>query len=94
MYICVVELYVYLCVLCALFQPDNVRQETQVPGVRVASQSKCQSWIRKVTLLVPYMWPRSSAPLQVLVFLCVCLLGLERLINVLVPIYSKNIGAK
>ncbi|MCI4378604.1 hypothetical protein PGIGA_G00217750 [Pangasianodon gigas] len=72
-------------------EPGNDRQQAQVPGVRVVSQSKWQGWIRKITLLVPYMWPRSSVPLQVLVFLCICLLGLERLINVLVPVYSKNI---
>ncbi|KAF7709660.1 ATP-binding cassette sub-family B member 6 isoform X1 [Silurus meridionalis] len=71
-------------------EPDSDKQQAQVPGVRV-SESKWQSWIRKVTLLLPYMWPRSSGPLQFLVFLCVCLLGLERLINVLVPVYSKNI---
>ncbi|KAK2849902.1 hypothetical protein Q7C36_008685 [Tachysurus vachellii] len=69
-------------------EPDSDQQQAQV---RVVSQSKWQSWIKKVTLLVPYMWPRSSTPLQVLVFLCVCLLSLERLINVLVPVYSKNI---
>ena len=45
-----------------------------------------------MALLMPYMWPRGSAPLQVLVLLCVALLGLERVINVFVPIYSKDIG--
>lgn len=91
---CVLEPCVCLCVFYASFQPDSSRQQAQVPNVRVVSQSKWQGWIQKVTLLVPYMWPRSSTPLQVLVFLCVCLLGLERLLNVLVPIYSKNIGEK
>lgn len=43
-------------------------------------------------LLVPYMWPRGSVGLQALVILCVGLLGLERVINVFVPIYSRNIG--
>lgn len=81
-------------VLYASLQPDSGRPQVQVPGVRVVSQSKWQVWIKKVNLLVPYMWPRSSALLQVLVFLCVCLLCLERLINVFVPIYSKNIGKK
>uniref|UniRef100_A0AAR2ILB6 ATP-binding cassette, sub-family B (MDR/TAP), member 6b n=1 Tax=Pygocentrus nattereri TaxID=42514 RepID=A0AAR2ILB6_PYGNA len=37
------------------------------------------------------MWPRGSAPLQILVLLCITLLGLERVINVFVPIYSKDI---
>ncbi|TSK92882.1 ATP-binding cassette sub-family B member 6, mitochondrial [Bagarius yarrelli] len=73
-------------------EADSGGQQAKVPHVRVVSRSKWRSWMRKVTLLVPYMWPRSSAPLQGLVFLCMCLLGLERLLNVLVPIYSKNIG--
>jgi len=38
------------------------------------------------------MWPRGSVCLQALVILCVGLLGLERVINVFVPIYSRNIG--
>uniref|UniRef100_A0A8C7P6N4 ATP-binding cassette sub-family B member 6 n=1 Tax=Oncorhynchus mykiss TaxID=8022 RepID=A0A8C7P6N4_ONCMY len=46
---------------------------------------------QKVRLLVPYMWPRGSMLLQGLVLLCLCLLGLERVINVFVPIYYKNI---
>ncbi|XP_060786157.1 ATP-binding cassette sub-family B member 6 isoform X1 [Neoarius graeffei] len=72
-------------------EPDSGNQQAQVPNVNIVSRSKWQDLIRKVTLLVPYMWPRSSIPLQLLVFLCVCLLGLERLLNVLVPVYSKNI---
>ncbi len=43
-------------------------------------------------LLVPYMWPRGSVRLQALLVLCVGLLALERVINVFVPIYSRNIG--
>uniref|UniRef100_A0A8B9K288 ATP-binding cassette, sub-family B (MDR/TAP), member 6b n=1 Tax=Astyanax mexicanus TaxID=7994 RepID=A0A8B9K288_ASTMX len=46
---------------------------------------------RKVALLMPYMWPSGSGPLQILVLVCVTLLGLERVINVFVPIYSKDI---
>ncbi|KAM9486383.1 ATP-binding cassette sub-family B member 6 [Clarias gariepinus] len=72
-------------------ESENGRQQAQVPGVRAVSQSKWQNWIKKVTLLVPYMWPRSSMPLQALVFLCICLLGLERIINVFVPILNRNI---
>lgn len=47
---------------------------------------------RKVGLLGPYVWPKGAAALQGLVLLCVGLLGAERLINVLVPVYSKDIG--
>ncbi|XP_026128019.1 ATP-binding cassette sub-family B member 6, mitochondrial isoform X1 [Carassius auratus] len=57
----------------------------------VVSRSAWQGFRRKVCLLVPYMWPRGSVGLQALVVLCVGLLGLERVINVFVPIYSRNI---
>uniref|UniRef100_A0A8C8M7M9 ATP-binding cassette sub-family B member 6 n=1 Tax=Oncorhynchus tshawytscha TaxID=74940 RepID=A0A8C8M7M9_ONCTS len=55
------------------------------------SQSTWHDFGQKVRLLVPYMWPRGSMLLQGLVLLCLCLLGLERVINVFVPIYYKNI---
>lgn len=43
-------------------------------------------------MLVPYVWPSGAAALQGLVLLCLGLLLAERLVNVLVPVYSKNIG--
>uniref|UniRef100_A0A674DEX7 ATP-binding cassette sub-family B member 6 n=1 Tax=Salmo trutta TaxID=8032 RepID=A0A674DEX7_SALTR len=57
----------------------------------IESQSTWQDFGQKVRLLVPYMWPKGSMLLQGLVLLCLCLLGLERVINVFVPIYYKNI---
>uniref|UniRef100_A0A8C2HRH8 ATP-binding cassette sub-family B member 6 n=1 Tax=Cyprinus carpio TaxID=7962 RepID=A0A8C2HRH8_CYPCA len=70
----------------------SVHQKHQRPGqVEVISGSAWQGFRRKVCLLVPYMWPRGSVGLQALVILCVGLLGLERVINVFVPIYSRNI---
>lgn len=41
---------------------------------------------------MPYVWPKGAAALQGLVLLCLGLLLAERLVNVLVPVYSKNIG--
>ncbi|XP_038575852.1 ATP-binding cassette sub-family B member 6, mitochondrial [Micropterus salmoides] len=46
---------------------------------------------RKVRLLLPYVWPKGSTALQGLVLVCAGLLAAERLVNVLVPVYSKNI---
>uniref|UniRef100_A0A8C8I5L0 ATP-binding cassette sub-family B member 6 n=1 Tax=Oncorhynchus tshawytscha TaxID=74940 RepID=A0A8C8I5L0_ONCTS len=60
-------------------------------GTGQESQSTWQDFGQKVRLLVPYMWPKGSMLLQGLVVLCLCLLGLERVINVFVPIYYKNI---
>ncbi|XP_029315270.1 ATP-binding cassette sub-family B member 6, mitochondrial [Cottoperca gobio] len=56
-----------------------------------SSSSVWQGFGRKVRLLLPYVWPKGTAALQGLVLLCVCLLVAERLVNVLVPVYSKNI---
>ncbi|XP_037618337.1 ATP-binding cassette, sub-family B (MDR/TAP), member 6a isoform X2 [Sebastes umbrosus] len=55
------------------------------------NQSTWQGFRKKVRMLVPYMWPRGNIYLQLLVLFCLTLLGIERAINVFVPIYYKNI---
>ncbi|CAL8289269.1 unnamed protein product [Lota lota] len=55
------------------------------------NQSTWQGFRTKVRLLLPYLWPRGNLLLQGLVLLCLGLLGVERAINVFVPIYYKNI---
>nr|XP_029137800.1 ATP-binding cassette sub-family B member 6, mitochondrial-like [Labrus bergylta] len=57
-----------------------------------SSPSAWEGFGTKVRLLLPYVWPKGSAALQGLVLLCAGLLAAERLVNVLVPVYSKNIG--
>ncbi|XP_041662298.1 ATP-binding cassette sub-family B member 6, mitochondrial [Cheilinus undulatus] len=56
-----------------------------------SSPSAWKGFGRKVRLLLPYVWPKGSVALQGLVLLCLGLLAAERLVNVLVPVYSKNI---
>lgn len=68
---------------------ENGRQS--LLGGAEENQSTWQGFRRKVLLLVPYMWPRGSVFLQLLVAFCLGLLGVERAINVFVPIYYKNI---
>ncbi|XP_013874023.1 ATP-binding cassette sub-family B member 6 [Austrofundulus limnaeus] len=55
------------------------------------NQSTWQGFRSKVRLLLPYMWPRGNVFLQLLVLFCLGLLGVERTVNVFVPIYYKNI---
>ncbi|XP_067890865.1 ATP-binding cassette sub-family B member 6 [Heterodontus francisci] len=55
------------------------------------SQSTWKDFRKKVRLLVPYMWPKGNFLLQILVLFCLCLLAVERVINVFVPIYYRNI---
>ncbi|PVD29468.1 hypothetical protein C0Q70_08719 [Pomacea canaliculata] len=45
----------------------------------------------KVKLMMPYVWPKGNFTLQFTVFFCLVLLALGRALNVLVPIYSKEI---
>ncbi|CAK6962488.1 ATP-binding cassette sub-family B member 6 [Scomber scombrus] len=60
-------------------------------GTTDENQSTWQGFWKKVRLLLPYMWPRGNLFLQMLVVFCLGLLGVERAINVFVPIYNKNI---
>uniref|UniRef100_A0A663F911 ATP-binding cassette sub-family B member 6 n=1 Tax=Aquila chrysaetos chrysaetos TaxID=223781 RepID=A0A663F911_AQUCH len=55
------------------------------------SQVSPRDFRRKLRLLVPYLWPKGNHLLQGLVLFCMALMGLERAINVFVPIYYKNI---
>ncbi|KAF1382924.1 hypothetical protein PFLUV_G00148870 [Perca fluviatilis] len=67
-------------------------QHSSSPSSSSSLPSVWQGFGRKVKLLLPYVWPKGNAALQGLVLLCVGLLAAERLVNVLVPVYSKNIG--
>lgn len=67
-------------------------QIQRAPSPSSSMPSVWQGFGRKVRLLLPYVWPRGAPALQGLVLLCVGLLLAERLVNVLVPVYSKNIG--
>ncbi|XP_041835075.1 ATP-binding cassette, sub-family B (MDR/TAP), member 6a [Melanotaenia boesemani] len=58
------------------------------------NQSTWQGFRKKLRLLLPYTWPRGNIFLQLLVLFCLGLLGVERAINVFVPIYYKNIVNK
>ncbi|XP_078119055.1 ATP-binding cassette sub-family B member 6 [Sander vitreus] len=66
-------------------------QRSSSPSSSSSLPSVWQGFGRKVKLLLPYVWPKGNAALQGLVLLCVGLLAAERLVNVLVPVYSKNI---
>ncbi|XP_016120266.1 ATP-binding cassette sub-family B member 6, mitochondrial-like [Sinocyclocheilus grahami] len=79
-----------------LINEDERDVEHGVPllGNSDENQSTWKDFGKKVRLLVPYMWPKGSALLQLLVLLCLGMLGVERVINVFVPIYFKNIVLK
>ncbi|PAA64662.1 hypothetical protein BOX15_Mlig027497g1, partial [Macrostomum lignano] len=61
---------------------------------RRRQQQQQSAWFglgHKLRLMLPYVWPSSSPLLQLRVVACVLLLACGRVINLLVPIYSKYI---
>jgi len=46
---------------------------------------------KKIGIVLPYMWPKSSPLLQLRLLFCIILLISVRVVNVYVPIYEKNI---
>ena len=58
----------------------------------VQSQSTWSNVIKKLKIMAPYVWPKGSWWRQLIVLACLIILGAGRGINVLVPIYSKDIG--
>ncbi|KAM4836108.1 ATP-binding cassette sub-family B member 6 [Thomomys bottae] len=46
---------------------------------------------RKLRLLSGYLWPRGSLALQLVVLICLGLMGLDRGLNLLVPIFYRDI---
>lgn len=47
---------------------------------------------QEARLLSGYLWPRGSPALQFVVLICLGLMGLEPGLNVLVPIFYRDIG--
>ncbi|KAK5982209.1 ABC transporter [Trichostrongylus colubriformis] len=57
--------------------------------LRSESQSTWSNFSRKISLILPYVWPKKSTSLQFRVAFCLLLLLFGRLINVALPLYSK-----
>ncbi|XP_053121935.1 ATP-binding cassette sub-family B member 6 isoform X2 [Hemicordylus capensis] len=70
--------------------PPDHKLQPLLPGP-TENRSTWKDWGRKIRLLAGYMWPKGNHPLQGLVIFCMTLMGLERAINVYVPIFYKHI---
>lgn len=70
-------------------EEDQDVERSQVQST--AQQSTWRDFGRKLRLLSGYLWPRGSPALQLVVLICLGLMGLERALNVLVPIFYRNI---
>ncbi|KAL7991867.1 hypothetical protein Chor_016123 [Crotalus horridus] len=76
-----------------LINEDERDVETSQPLLPDARQntSTWKDMGQKILLLIQYMWPKKNYPLQGMVIFCLMLMGMERAINVFVPIYYKHI---
>ncbi|KAM9328441.1 ATP-binding cassette sub-family B member 6-like [Pholidichthys leucotaenia] len=74
---------------------ENEREEEHsaqsLLGRTDGNQSTWQGFWKKVRMLSVCMWPKGNFLLQLLAVFCLIMLGIERAINVFVPIYYKNI---
>ncbi|XP_053452993.1 ATP-binding cassette sub-family B member 6 [Nycticebus coucang] len=69
-------------------------EEQDVERSQVHSTEQGSTWRdlgRKLRLLSGYLWPRGSPALQLVVLICLGLMGLDRALNVLVPIFYRDI---
>uniref|UniRef100_A0A452UXX4 ATP-binding cassette sub-family B member 6 n=1 Tax=Ursus maritimus TaxID=29073 RepID=A0A452UXX4_URSMA len=66
-------------------------EEQDVERIEAPPRSTWRDFGRKLRLLSGYLWPRGSPVLQLVVLLCLGLMGLERGLNVLVPIFYRDI---
>lgn len=57
-----------------------------------ASESTWRNIRRKIKMILPFMWPKGNALLQLVVLFCVLLLVAGRVVNLYTPIMYKKIG--
>ncbi|XP_077011299.1 ATP-binding cassette sub-family B member 6 [Tamandua tetradactyla] len=74
---------------------DQDIESHQIPATEGPPQGAPQStWRdlgRKLRILSGYLWPQGSPALQLVVLICLGLMGLDRGLNVLVPIFYRDI---
>lgn len=58
---------------------------------RQGQESTWSNVLKKLKIMIPYVWPKGSKWRQGLVVVCLVTLGIGRAVNVFVPIYSKYI---
>lgn len=73
----------------------DIEEAVSMDDVRFEGQSRLSStWSsfkKQLALFWPFMWPRGSLFLQLLVLMCLFLLVMGRVVNLFMPIYYKKI---
>uniref|UniRef100_A0A8C4LY77 ATP-binding cassette sub-family B member 6 n=1 Tax=Equus asinus TaxID=9793 RepID=A0A8C4LY77_EQUAS len=72
-------------------EEDQDVERNQVQSAEGPPESTWRDLGRKLRLLSCYLWPRGSPALQLIVLVCLGLMGLDRGLNVLVPIFYRDI---
>ncbi|EPQ18451.1 ATP-binding cassette sub-family B member 6, mitochondrial [Myotis brandtii] len=76
------------------FQVNEDNQDVERSQVQSTEGPPASTWRdfgRKLRLLGGYLWPRGNPALQLVVVICLGLMGLDRGLNVLVPIFYRDI---
>lgn len=79
-------------------EPLQEDQETASPEQTTSSTatlhrgSAFRNVVQKLRKLFPYLWPKSNTKLQVIVFFCLILLVIGRVVKLFLPIYRGKLG--
>ncbi|XP_077978664.1 ATP-binding cassette sub-family B member 6-like [Glandiceps talaboti] len=74
-----------------LLDDHDQSRPAEYQSITIQEGSAWTGFVKKSKLMWPYLWPRGHPGLQLLVVICFLILGANRGINVLVPLYYKYI---
>lgn len=75
-----------------LEEEQETAGQTTTPIVTIHRGSAFKNILKKLRKLFPYLWPKSNAKLQAIVFFCLILLIIGRVVKLYLPIYRGKLG--
>nr|CDS33629.1 ATP binding cassette sub family B [Hymenolepis microstoma] len=69
---------------------QNLRDENSTPQIAIPA-TRWQVFKRRTVMLLPFVWPKDSIGLKFNFFLCIAILIINRVVNVYVPIFYRNV---
>ncbi|CAN7998065.1 unnamed protein product [Ixodes pacificus] len=76
-----------------LYSRGHVQAAESQPLMEEGEHSTFKGFMAKLRLLLPFLWPKNSHRLQLVVLMCLVLLVSGRAVNVFIPLLSKKVGA-